>query len=78
MKIGTRARNALALKACKEVYMLVVCVIALDVEIENTTCWKLKMVRQYKSSKESKEGRRHMKHGERKKNVEVKYRTVMI
>jgi hypothetical protein len=56
MKIGTWARNALASKACKEVYMVVVCVIVLDVEIENTTGRELKIRRQYKNSKQ-KQGR---------------------
>jgi hypothetical protein len=36
--------------------MLVVFIIVLDVEIENTTCWELKTTRQCKNSKQ-KEGR---------------------
>jgi hypothetical protein len=52
MKIGTRECNALASKACKDMYVLVVIIIVSEVEIDNATCWELKTTRQYKNSKQ--------------------------
>jgi hypothetical protein len=77
MKICTWAHTALALEACKEVYMLVVFIIVLDRNRKHNL-FEIEYDEAIKTLNGSKEGRIQTPRGERKQNAEEKYRIVLI